>query len=288
MKYRVLWVDDSPEWVAPIRESINDYLEDLGFELEADLHQDGSRVLAHLAKAGVDLIAVDFKLKGNFGDKIIEAIRSSDKYTEILFYTADDDYLSVLPAQDGVYRAHRRDVETKLRRLIDLALKRVQSPENMRGVVIAKTTDLEAILEDILIAQFGAKGELFRCRVLNKGIYDFGKKYHFVMGLVGDRITACNVIINNGPDGEKRAAGEIKARLEPIQLILKDFEKDVINTRNLLAHVKEQIDEQGHVILKSTIIRGEITIDHEWCVRVRKCLARQRKAMEELKSIPIS
>ncbi|MFA5343100.1 MAG: response regulator [Kiritimatiellia bacterium] len=286
MKYRMLWVDDSPEWVAPIRESVQEYLEELGFDLVADLHTDGSGVTDHLAKESVDLIAIDFKLKGSHGDKIIEAIRQSDKYTEILFYTADENYRAVLPVQDGVYRAHRRDVETKLRGLIALTLKRVQTPANMRGCVIAETADIEALLEDILVAQFADKGSLFRRRVLQKGIYDFGKKYQFVMGLIDDRLKACNVVLS-GKGGDKVAEGDLKARLEPLQATLKEFEKEVIRTRNLLAHVKEQLDDQGRVTLKSTIIPGTITIDHAWCVKVRKDLSKQHKALKALTGIPI-
>lgn len=282
MKYRVLWVDDSPDWVAPIRESVKDYLEDLGFELVAGMHQDGSRVLEYLAQEEVDLIAVDYKLKGSFGDKIIEAIRNSDKFTEILFYTADDDYLNVLPPQDGVFRANRRDVEAKLRNLIGLALKRFQSPANMRGVVIAKTTDLEAILEEILVAQFGDKGGLFRDRVLHKkGIYDIDKKWALLMGLIKDKITAYNILIA-GPDGDKASAIADKTKLDRLQLILSKFDKEVIHTRNILAHVKEQRDGNGRVMLKSINTSGEITIDHDWCVRIRKTLAAHRIALEEL------
>ena len=287
MKYRMLWVDDSPDWVAPIRESVQEYLEELGFELVADLHTDGSAVTEHLANESVDLIAIDHKLKGSHGDKIIEAIREGDKYTEILFYTADENYRNVLPVQDGVYRAHRRDVETKLRGLIDLTLKRVQTPANMRGCVIAETADIEAILEDILVAHFGDSGGLFRARVLEKGIYDFDKKRQFLMGLIEDRIKACNVVLN-GSGGDKVAAQKTKDEFEPLQDILKSFVTDVINTRNLLAHVKEQRDEDGRVVLKSSVIKGSITIDHDWCVKVRKDLAKQRKALEKLAGLPIS
>jgi len=286
MKYRILWVDDSPAWAKTMTESVEDYLKDLGFDLDVQLHEDSSRVAEFLAKEDVDLIAVDYKLTGPHGDKIIEDIRKSDNFTEILFYTADDDYRNILKPQDGVYRAHRTAVDAKIRKLIELTLKRVQSPANMRGVVIAETTDIEALLEDILVAQFADKGDLFRCRVLDEGIYDFGKKYHFMMGLIKDRVKACNVVLS-GKEGDKEAAGELKGRLEPLQATLKEFEKEVIHTRNLLAHVKEQRDDQGRVTLKSTFRPGAITIDHDWCVKVRKDLAKQRKALEELTGISI-
>lgn len=286
MQYEILWIDDSPEWVAPMQDSIKDYLDDLGLGLIVDLFPDWKGATAHLDKHDPDLIAVDYNLQGLKGDEVVTHIRDKNKFTEILFYTADEDYTKVLQAQDGVYRTSRTGFDDKVRKLIDLTLKRVQLPAIMRGLVIAETTDIEALIEDILVAQFAAKGDLFRARVLDRGIYDFGKKYQFLMGVIDDRVKACNVVLNGG-EGDKTKAADLKARLDPLQATLKGFDKDVIRTRNILAHVKEQSDNQGRAFLKSTVVPGSITVDHTWCVQVRKDLAKHRKALEEFAAIPV-
>lgn len=237
MQYQILWVEDRPDWFGPMSESIGEYLTELGFEPVIPLCSDWEGVAKHLASQNVDLIAVDYNLKGIKGDEIVENIRENENFIEILFYTADENWRETLPPHDGVYRASRNDVEDKMRRLIALTLKRVQSPANMRGVVIAETTDLEALIEEILVAHFGEKGKVFQDRVLREEGFTFGKKYQLLMGLLGDRIKVCNVALNSG--GKKdEATADLLARLKPLHETLGEFDKTVIWTRNVLAHTR--------------------------------------------------
>lgn len=275
MKYEMLWIDDSPAWVDPMKESIAEYLDELGLNLEVALFPDWRGATTYLDGHDPDPIAVDYNLSELKGDEVVEHIRDKNKFTEILFYTAEEDYTNVLRAQDGVYRTPRAGFDDKVRKLIGLTLKRVQLPAIMRGLVIAETTDLEATIEDVLVQHFGEKGALFRERVLRVPfLYTFKTKYDLLAGLLGDQIKSCNVALNGG--GTKDPAVQVRLdQLKKYKAILDVFNAEVVEVRNTLAHVKEDTDAQGRVTLKSIRKDGAtIVIDHEWCVKIRKDLAK--------------
>jgi len=275
--FNILWIDDTPDWVDSIKKSIENFLKEKGFELHIIICEDGKDIEKKITP-DIDLIAIDFHIPSaaEQGNDIIKIIRKQQQYIDILFYTQDTSSEDTLPLYDGVYRSSRETgrFESKMKELINMVLKRIESPTNMRGIIITETIDLESKIEDILIKIFGEKGELFKNRILHsKGQWlDFKKKD-----------TLLNGIIKEALEKSRKSNEGIYNSLNSIKEILSKFNDEVIEQRNVLAHVKEEkID--GKVTLTSKINNKNtiVTIDQEWCKKIRHELKKHHKNLDDL------
>jgi len=83
LDYKVLWIDDRPDSVEPIKESIQSYLEDLGFKLVIVWRKDGSDISTLAGDPDLDLIIMDQNLGHVPGDELVKTIRQHEKFIEI-------------------------------------------------------------------------------------------------------------------------------------------------------------------------------------------------------------
>ena len=60
---------------------------------------------------------------------------------------------------------------------------------------------------------------------------------------------------------------------------LRSYVKEVTGIRNVLAHAKENVDEDGNVVLESLKGREAVTITDEWMADCRRDLRRHREAL---------
>lgn len=95
-----------------------------------------------------DLILMDKDLEGEMdGDKIIEYIRdhSNDIYCDVLFYSTwkSEEDLRKIVQRDGLYFSNRGDVERKATNVIIVSIKKTQDLNNLRGLVMAETSEID-------------------------------------------------------------------------------------------------------------------------------------------------
>jgi len=274
LNYNILWIDDTPKWVESIEPSLKEHFDELGYRLNIMLEKNGANIVEAIKNPELDLIIVDFQLPKVTGKDLIDTIRKKHVLVEIVFYSqAGNPKDKFATAPDGVYFTSREDAEERITAVIDLTLKKAQDINNIRGLVIAETIDIETKLGDVLVRCFGDQGTLFRERLLDPdmALFDFGKKDRLLQGILKDRITELNKQIAEGKGGEQ--AKKIVAALKELKAVYKLFPDEVIHPRNTMAHVEKQWDENGKCILKSRV-KGHrpICVDHEWCMKARKDL----------------
>lgn len=152
LKYRILWVEDERDWVASEIEFIKSFLEQHGFTLEYE----NPEKYEDLEFSKFDIIIVDYNLANDEeGQDVIEKIRNKELYTEILFYSQDgEDKLRKIIAEkegiDGVYCSSKNNCITKLKKLIYTTIRKTQDLNNLRGLVMAETSELDEMMKRIL------------------------------------------------------------------------------------------------------------------------------------------
>ncbi len=274
--FSILWVDDNKDFVESLRPQLNKWMDDHGLGLTIHWHPGEAGVYADLTKHEVELIVLDYKLKGGKkGDAIISEIRGKGFLEDIVFYTTDaipNDIFDLSPS--GVFFADRGDAKDLIKDLIGVKIRRASDLATLRGWIVADAIELESIMGRVLAKCFKDMEVLFRDRVLvEEGMFDFGKKHKVLNGILKDQIA----ILNNQPKSQALP------KLQACKKILDAFPKEIIEVRNALAHQMAEIDETGHKKIKTkTKEAKEIVITPDECVAIRKNV---RKHLDNLLSL---
>jgi CheY-like chemotaxis protein len=284
LDYNILWIDDTPNWVKSIEDPLKEHFDELGYRLKITLERSGAKIEEAIKNPELDLIIIDYLLPKVTGKDLIDTIRRKHVLVEIVFYSQEGNPKNKFETPpDGVFFTSREDAEQRIIAVIDLTLKKSQDINNVRGLVIAETIDIEAKLGDVLVRCFGDYGNLFRDRLLDPDIalFDFGKKDRLLQGILKDKITELNKQIAEGKGGEQ--AKKTVAALKELKAVYKLFPEEVIHPRNTMAHVEKQWDENGKCILESRV-KGQrpICVDHEWFTKARKDLIKHMDNLEQI------
>lgn len=272
LPYRIVWVDDSPDWVESARVDVEEHLVDLAYDPKIEVFETGEGVEKRCADGDVDLIIVDYQLHEKNGDKLIGDLRESGNFTEIVFYSQAP--LADLPRGDainGVFRCQRDDAGEMILRVIDNTLHKMRDLGVVRGLVIATAIDLEMKIEEIMVSAFGDGGELLQTRILEKGWIEFKNKSDFLNGLVKD--------LMKGLD-----AGERREGLEAVRNILNGFDKEIVAPRNLLAHAR-RVEKDGKPALEGRGSAKGKFFNDDWIAEVRENLVKHKKNLERLEEL---
>ena len=272
LSYRILWVDDTPDWVNSVKGRVEEHLRDEGYQPAIDVYESGDEIEQQCAATDLDLIVIDYNLPTEKGNEVISRVRGAGYFTEVVFYSQAFDQMDRdTPFQDGVFRCARGDAAETIERVIDVTLHKLRDASVVRGLVIATAIDLEVKIEDLMVTAFAESGPLFRKRILEKPFWlDFKKKLDFLTGYVKDRI-------------KEYEDGEEKATLQAAKDILVHFNEEVIDTRNRLAHAKS-VERNGRFMLEDR--RGNMAeITPEWVANVRTDLQRHRDNLENLEKL---
>ena len=238
------------------------------------------------------------KLDNESGDAIIERIRTeADVYTEIIFYSSDGESAvrAAIAAKgvDGVYCSSRDadKFEKKVTKVIETTIKKVQDLNNMRGLIMAETSDIDntmlAIIQSAIQKNsFGVKdtlvAEIFKnvkSKVTNKK-EDFDKYQR--NGSI-DKVIKDNVMFDTSQ------------KILAIQYIIDSINHEITTphkgnifsnsytelkkTRDLLAHVIE-VFEEGKKKLKSG--NNELEFTDEFCIQIRVKVKQHGKDLDSL------
>jgi CheY-like chemotaxis protein len=221
----LLWIDDNRDFVDGKKPHLSKWLEDQGFGLDVHFQKNATGAIPMLKQQDIALVILDYHLGKRNGDLIIQDFRSQGLYQDIVFYSQDFG-AETFGQMDGVFKVVRNDVETRIKRLLELRIRSASDFATFRGWFLADSIELEIIIGRIIPKFFGNHETQFKKRVLEEDHWwDFAKKYQLLNGLVKDRVA------------ELSAAKDANfAALSACRTILKKFVDEVIHPRNGLAH----------------------------------------------------
>jgi DNA-binding NarL/FixJ family response regulator len=292
LEYKILWFEDNESWYNSIYPLIEDFLHENGFELNPRRESGGDNIDCFINNEEFDLIIMDFNLAGAKGDKLIESLRQHQIYTEIVFYSQNgaqavrDAVIS--KGVDGVFCASRdtEEFEEKVTKVIYNTIKKVQDVNNLRGLVIAETSELDEKMIDI-IALFCSVSESHKVELLKKTIEnreDRLKDLKKVTPSIMERDKLCSMLESFD---RLRAVLRLISNIETkpftanVALLTTCYKKEIIDIRNILAHVKEETDKNGKKILKSKMIGHEtFEFNDQKCIEIRKDIQKHAENLD--------
>ena len=292
LKYRILWIENEEDWVESIEDQIQEYLEDLGFIYEKKLI---SKEEEDISYNEYDLILMDLNLADQpNGAELISKIRDLGVYTDVVFYSASGiDELRAKGREkelEGVFYSGRTPDTTfvkRVRDVIDATLKKVQDLNNLRGLVMAEVSELDAMMDKIIPSYFNndERMELFhkhitsnREKTLQKSLNCNSKCQLSWRGISIDEIVPLL-------DSSQKARA-IKIILEQSRPDLysgsnfyEEYVATIITPRNELAHCKSEARDGVEVLLTR---KGDKSFDETFFKEIRKNILKYSRIFNEL------
>lgn len=333
LKYKILWIEDNEDIVKDYTgPEIRKFIDDLGFEAIYTHEENGENLERLIQKERYDLILTDWNLGEGYetGEKIIKHIRDGKILTEVLLYSANVSEIKELinNATELIERVSFavgiENLSMKLKEIILLTVKKVQDVNNMRGLVIAETIDLENMIRDILknylikmddqssdpggsivskilIKKFEEYKsgflELWKVhidekrlrhpsiiRLIESNIFTIKNVNDAILSIFKDKIKKINIELQetNNPDKKSKLVKK-KERMEQARNNFINFDSEVIQVRNTLAHVKEELNKDGLPELKSVNKAGTTIVFND--AKYKEIRKNLRKHSENLKDI---
>ena len=301
LSFQLLVVDDQPDDLRSAVSILKEHLDSKGFDLvRTDLPAlSGSDWDAILNQGrSYDLVMVDYNLsQSEMGDVAAKRLRIALPYTDIIFYSAERraELLRLLAEQqvEGVFVAHRQELDEPLVGLADAVIGKAVDLNHMRGIAMAEVAEMDLLMEELLVLVFQLDHPDINAvenKTVNKLKSSMGdESKRFFRDLEKGGLSA---VVSDGRVFtlyHKYIALQRLAKLLPDMHLapklkmLKSFQDDIMKNRNLLAHVKEDSDGNGDVILRSTRSGGaSLVIDDEWMATFRRNLRKHRETLEAL------
>jgi DNA-binding response OmpR family regulator len=299
LDYNILWFEDNITWYDSMKPFIEEFLEDNGFSLVVEQRADQSDLQELINADKWDLILVDYTLSdGDKGDDIINIIRKK-LYTDIVFYSQEGERnirrKIADKGIDGVFCASRDGDEFRLKveRVIESTIKKVTDINPLRGLVMAETAEIDDLMRDILLTfmnnpKYKDKHEdllKYICRKnhnslksIEKRIQEYCEQNNYkdlIKYFVFDSTKKSSTIdkmINYINDEE----------LNTLKKVGLSYQSEIINQRNLLAHVSQE-ERNGVKILKSHLPnQDEIIFDANLCKKIRTEIRTYKEKFETI------
>lgn len=294
IEYKILWVEDDKSWYNTTKELFSETLDDLGFKLISKRCESINEVKKEVEENNLeeyDLLLVDFTLKNSdTGDIIIDflrGIKDEPILTDVLFYFSAVENVRESMTKlglEGVYTADRKEIETKFERVVNTTIKKVQEVNNMRGLIMAETSDLDELMYEIIETMLNSDISENLTTYIQKEIEATLAK---ISKITLDKDTT---LIDKMGDSRvftsfHRAKGInriYKLKKIGIDKFFEVYNRDIISTRNLFAHVKESY-ESGEKVLISTSTGEKEVFNEERCIKIRQSLIEYRGILEKIK-----
>jgi len=294
IEYRILWVEDDKSWYKTTKELFSDTLEDLGFKLISVKCENIDQVKNEVAKNSLkdyDLLLVDYTLKkSDSGDKVIEFIRNIKEIpilTDVLFYSSAVENVRDSMRKlglEGVYTSDRKDLSTKFEQVLNTTIKKVQEVNNIRGLIMAETSDLDdlmfQIINTILDSDISDEMEKYICTEISSTV-------NMLSELAGGENETNKKIQDSRLFTSFHKAKSInriyKLKKIGIDKFFESYNNDVISTRNLFAHVKEATSDGEKILISHSTGKREI-FNEERCIEIRQNLIKYRQILEDIQT----
>lgn len=296
LEFSLLIVDDDADSIEQAINILRDYLETKGFTLAVQYEKEFSEQHLHdLALSegrNYDLVVIDYNLgrDDTDGAEVAYRLRRDLAYTDMVFYSSDTAaQLLVKLANnevEGVFVATRDELDTALTGLANTVIGKAVDLNHMRGIAMAEVAEMDVLMQETLSRFFQSSNEQVvaagkrTIKSLRRGnersqkqleksyregglpsLVSDGRLFSFT-----DKYWAIGRAVKCLPEEPSEAVS-----------VLASYEDEIINKRNMLAHVKEESAEDGKTILRS--IKSDVTIDDDWMTIFRQNLRRHRGAL---------
>jgi hypothetical protein len=297
MNYKILWIDDNIDDYIDmgIKSEFMVYLDNLGFIPTIDTFEDSKKAEEAIAVTKYDLILSDYSIdeKGNErkkqGDVLIQKIRDGGVFTEVLFYSAQANFDEIAK---NLYRDRvsffslvedegMKEFRVRTYRLIDLTIAKLQELNNIRGLVMAETSELDNTVIDILSGFLSTESkEVNKLRnYIIKTIVDSAKA-NSIRANKFNELSNADILKERIFDADKkaRAIGRLinlkkLDKTEPFIDFYNNYKVDVLDKRNDLAHAKSDvIDGIEYLIVSRKDGEHPEKFAQEACIQIRKNL----------------
>jgi hypothetical protein len=303
LDYKILWFEDIQSSFNAKKRLVKRVVEDLGFVFPEPRNEINDDNLEEIDFKIYDLIIADLNLaNGEKGSTILNTIREKGIYTEVVFYSSQgEDYVrnELRNFQiDGAYCADRADDDfiDKVSHVIETTVKKVQDLNNMRGLIMAETSDIDKtmfeIITKVLEKNTGGISEKLIASIfenVNSKVTEKKDKFDKYNGKRVEKILADNVMFDTSE------------KIKAVQLIIdiidhkvtspykndgfKTSYSEITKKRNLLGH-------ETHAPVDGKIIVGTgehaFEFDDEFCVNMRKRVRKYGNDLEMLLQLIIS
>lgn len=296
LDYRILWLDDNIDAFIQDRHllKVEKFIDGEGFTPQIDPVKSYDDFFKKLNGNNYDLILTDYHMRGKNGDKVIEEVRKSNVFTEILFYTAQKDLKNINKLDRISFlqtnRNHHQQVVKKIISLIGLTIDKFHDIVVMRGMIMNETSDLDN-QKIKLIHKFIDKNEPktiidLKLTILEEVNQSFSSKLKKINEDWKIKDSGFKNLIKDN------FVFSSSYKIKTLGWILKhiseddfsnEYEEEIIKIRNLFAHVtlQEDKDEDGNLIKKYFKKDGE-PYDAEYCKNIRKNINKHKENLKKL------
>ncbi len=273
MKYKIIWIDDSRDWVNSIEVEIKEYFEDKEFEVVIHKFQDVESSREIMSETYIDLILIDYGLPGMKGDKYIQELRLGRCFAHIVFYSRDINKVQLFEEDKHFIHVTDRDgISNIMEDVSDHAYRKYHHPAFMRGLLLSEFIDLENLMEDLISSCFDDKEEYFKETIIRKGgeAFSLMTKQKFILRLIKNQ---------NGDVGMKK-------KLDAIAFTSSKFNERIIKRRNVLAHAHPDYSvETARITLKSSIV--DVEFNGDWFHETREHIHEYKNKIKKLHALNI-
>jgi len=294
LNFKILWFENDASAIESLEPIIQEHLEDQGFKLikkRVDGMPDDIDVL--MKSDSWDLILMDYNLTtgSEKGDQIIQKIREHEFYNDVIFYSEDPEFKNEIMKNylEGVFLCQgRSNLRDKVKKIIDLSVKKNLDVCNLRGLIIAEAIDLVNEMDDIILSSLEIKSQnatLFRDKVLNEEFFTDFQKYKLISRIILQEISLLDVAIKKPENAEK--IPELITRKELITTLGKEFSQyntEVIEIRNSMAHAK-CIDHCKNILTCKKEKDGVKEYNEDECKKIRKNLIKHSQKLKKIYSV---
>jgi hypothetical protein len=299
INYNLLWIEDEQSWYDTTLELFTQNLEDHGFNLIPTKCKNFDEIEDLIKLDGLkkyDLLLIDFTLRASkSGDEIIQLIRSSSIYTDIIFYSSAVETVRKSMRDhelEGVYSSDRKDIENKFNQVFETTIKKIQEINSMRGLIVGETSELDVIIEDlaldVLINKLKVESEELDkimeeyCKNLRsrpdkflEGYVEHGFKFWFHRLEAMAKWQILRTYLKKIPKDQ--------AITEFLKINAK-YSDHVIDIRNKFAHSKS-IEKSGISVLIAQMGKDDFEYNEDKFIEIRKNLKEHRDSFENLINI---
>jgi len=291
--YKIFWVEDDDSWFETNRELFEDTLEEWGFKLEysrAKSFEDVKQIIEQDGLQDFDLLLIDLKLNNNeeeYGNQVISLIRDKEVYTDIIFYSSAIDRIHEIMKSnelEGVYTSNRTNLETKFEKVVRTTIKKIQEVNTIRGLLMAETSDLDDMMLRIILTVLENGNGVLEKYVEDKmteTVSNNQKRVNSKETTITDKVQDGRIFTSFHKAKVINKICSVK-KLN-VEKFFENYNKDVLKTRNVFAHVKEEL-RNGKKVLVSTSSGNEEIFNEERCIEIRKTLIKYREQLSQIEN----
>ena len=247
LNYKILWLDDRMQTILDdgYKEDLDDFITELGFQSEIITVKNETDFFKILDDS-FDLIMTDYHLNDTGpetrnGNVIVEETRKRSIYTEIMFYSAqgsvvDTTKLSRITFVDtsrSTNIIHNETIVDEAKKLIKLTVRKFEHIITMRGMIMHETSELDVIMNDLLIRIIDQAEDSSKVIKIIKDKY-ISSTTKSIKKL--RTMTDNNEILYVIGSSHRWRAIKRNIKSGAIKDTLNDYEKDIITPRNQFAH----------------------------------------------------